>query len=317
MKKVLSLLLVVAMLACATLVFTSCGGGEKTYNVGIIQLAQHDALDAATEGFKAALTEKLGDKVRFDYQNAQGEQNNCTTIVTKFVNNKVDLIMANATNAVVAAREATETIPIVGTSVTDYVGSGLVESNEKPGSNVTGVSDMNPVSNQLALIEAFAPDAEKIGIIICAAEENSKIQAEEAKAAFEAEGYIVTIYYANDSSDLQQVVTKAVSESEIIYEPTDNLIAANVDILRDIAAPAGVVVIAGEESMCMSGCVASYSLSYYDIGYQAGLQAYDILVNGKNPADIPIKIFGADELTLITNEEVMAEMNITLPDSLK
>ena len=316
-RKLLSLLLVAAMLACAVPAFTSCGGGEKTYNIGIIQLAQHDALDAATKGFQDALKEKLGDRVSFDLQNAQGEQNNCTTIVTKFVNNKVDLIMANATNAVAAAREATETIPIVGTSVTDYVGSGFVDSNEKPGANVTGVSDMNPVSNQLALIKAFAPSATKIGIVICAAEENSKVQAAEAKTVFEKEGYTVTIYYANDSSDLQAVSTKAVDENEVLYEPTDNLVAANVDIIRSLAAPKGVVVIAGEESMCKSGCVASYSLNYYDIGYQAGLQAYDILVNGKNPADIPIKIFSPDELTLITNEEVMAEMNITLPDSLK
>ena len=317
MKKLLTILLAVVMIASATVAFTACDGGEKTYNIGIIQLVQHEALDQATQGFKDALVEKLGDRVKFDEQNAQGEQNNCTTIVTKFVNNKVDLIMANATNAVVAAREATETIPIVGTSVTDYVGSGLVDSNEKPGSNVTGVSDMNPVSNQLALIRAFAPDATKIGIVICSAEENSKIQANEAKEVFEAEGYTVTIYYANDSSDLQQVAAKAVSESEVIYEPTDNLVAANVDIIRSLAAPAGVVVIAGEESMCKSGCVASYSLNYYDIGYAAGLQAYEILVNGKNPADMPIKIFSPDELTLILNEEVMAEMNLELPESLK
>lgn len=304
------------MLACILPAFASCSN-EKTYHVGIIQLAQHDALDAATKGFQDALKEKLGDRVSFDLQNAQGEQNNCTTIVTKFVNNKVDLIMANATNALAAAGEATETIPIVGTSVTDYVGTGFVASNEKPGSNVTGVSDMNPVSNQLALIKAFAPEAKKIGIIICAAEENSKVQADEAKKVFEADGYTVTIYKANDASDLQAVATKAVDESDIIYEPTDNLIAANVSILRDLAVAAGVVVIAGEESICLSGCVASYSLNYYDIGYQAGLQAYEILVNGKNPADIPIKIFTSDELKLITNEEVMAEMNITLPDSLK
>lgn len=315
-RKLLSLLLAGAMLVCLLPVFTSCSS-EKTYRIGIIQLAQHDALDAATQGFQDALKEKLGDRVSFDTQNAQGEQNNCTTIVTKFVNNKVDLIMANATNALAAAREATETIPIVGTSVTDYVAAGFVDSNEKPGSNVTGVSDMNPVSNQLSLIKAFVPEAKKIGIIICAAEENSKIQADEAKNVFEAEGYTVTIYKANDASDLQAVATKAVDESDVIYEPTDNLIAANVSILRDLAVAAGVVVIAGEESICKSGCVASYSLNYYDIGYQAGLQAYEILVNGKNPADIPIKIFTPDELKLVTNEEVMAEMNITLPDSLK
>lgn len=316
-KKIFSLVLVVAMLGCAALVTSSCGDGEKTYNIGIVQLAQHDALDAATEGFKAALTEKLGDRVHFDYQNAQGEQSNCTTIVTKFVNNKVDLIMANATNAVAAAGEATATIPIVGTSVTNYVDFGFVNSNEKPGFNVTGASDMNPVSNQLVLVQAFAPDAKNIGIVICAAEENSKLQAQEAKTVFEEKGYHVSIYYANDSSDLQQVATKAVNENDVLYEPTDNLVASNISILRDVAVPAGVVVIAGEESMCLSGCLASYSISYYDIGYQAGLQAYEILVNGKNPGDIPIKMFDTSELKLIINQEVMDEMHITLPDSLK
>lgn len=314
--KIFVLLLTAAMLLCMLPTLASCTQGEKTYRVGIIQLAQHDALDAATKGFQDALKEKLGDRVSFDLQNAQGEQNNCTTIVTKFVNNRVDLIMANATNAVAAAREATETIPIVGTSVTDYVASGFVNSNEKPGSNVTGVSDMNHVSNQLALIRAFAPDAEKIGIIISAAEENSRIQAEEAKAVFEAEGYTVSIYFANDATDLLAVSTKAVSENDVIYEPTDNLVAANAEILRSVAAPAGVVVIAAEESLCKAGCVASYSLNYYDIGYAAGLQAYEILVNGANPADMPIKIFDAEELTLIINEEVLEEMGITLPEGL-
>ncbi len=316
-KKILALGLALVMLCCAAFTFTACHNGEETYRIGIIQLIQHDALDQATQGFMDALKEKLGDRVEFDLQNAQGEQTNCTTIVTKFVNQKVDLIMGNATNAVAAAREATETIPIVGTSVTNYAESGLVESNERPGSNVTGVSDMNAVSNQMALIKAFAPDATKIGIVICAAEENSLIQANEAKTVFEAEGYTVTVYKANDSSDLQQVVTKAVSENEVLYEPTDNLVAANMDILRQVAAPAGVPVITGEESMCKTGGLASYSLNYYDIGYEAGLQAYEILVNGKNPAEMPIKVFGPEELNLIVNEEVMAEMGITLPESLQ
>src|SRR5665647_384973 len=179
----------------------------KTYTIGIIQLAEHPALDAATEGFQTTLTEKLGDKVSFNLQNAQGEQTNCTTIVNKFVNDKVDLIMANATNAVKAAREATSKIPIVGTSVTDYVNSGLVTSNEKPGANVTGASDNNPVSVQVELLKQLCPDVEIIGIVICSAEENSRIQAEEAQEALEAEGYNVIIYTVADSNEIQTVVT--------------------------------------------------------------------------------------------------------------
>lgn len=316
MKKLITLLLTLAMLGCAAFSFAACDTGAS-YRVGIIQLAQHDALDAATQGFKDALTEKLGNAVTFDLQNAQGEQNNCTTIVTKFVNNKVDLIMANATNALTAAFEATEIIPIVGTSVTDYVSAGFAASNEAPGSNVTGVSDMNSVANQMALIRAFAPNAKNIGIIICSAEENSRVQAEEAKSVFEKAGYTVHIYTANDANDLQQVAALAVSENDILYQPTDNLVAANMGIVSDVAISAGKVIIGAEESLCKGGCVASYSLNYYDIGYAAGLQAYEILVNGKNPAEMPIKIFSAEELTLAVNEEVLAELGIELPESLK
>ena len=315
-KKILSLLLAVLMLGTLLSALASCGD-SGVYNVGIIQLAQHEALDKATEGFMDALTEKLGDKVRFDLQNAQGEQNNCTTIVTKFVNNRVDLIMANATNSVTAAHEATETIPIVGTSVTDYVGAGFAASNERPGSNVTGVSDMNSVANQMALVRAFAPDAENIGIVICSAEENSRIQANEAKTVFEGEGYTVNIYYANDAGDLQQVANKAVSENDVLYLPTDNLVAANMGIIRDVALAAKTPVIAGEASMCNEGALASYSINYYDLGYAAGLQAYEILVNGKDPAEMPIKVFTTEELALVVNQEILAELGLSIPDALK
>ena len=314
--RILSLLLALLMLCSATALFSACAD-DGVYRVGIIQLAQHEALDKATEGFMDALKEKLGDKVSFDLQNAQGEQNNCTTIVTKFVNNRVDLIMANATNAVTAAHEATETIPIVGTSVTDYVGAGFAATNDRPGSNVTGASDMNAVTNQMALIRAFAPEAKSIGMIICSAEENSRIQANEAKTVFEGEGYTANIYFANDAGDLQQVATKATSENDVLYLPTDNLVAANMGIVRDVAIAAKVPVIAGEASMCNEGALASYSINYYDLGYAAGLQAYEILVNGKNPADMPIKIFATDELKLVVNTEVLDALGLEMPESLK
>lgn len=319
MKKLTAILLALTLVFA----FVACGDTApaddtaKVYNIGIVQLVQHDALDQATLGFKDALVEKLGDAVKFDTQNASGDAATCTTIVDKFVNANVDLIMANATPAVIAAKEATDTIPVVGTSVTDYASSGLVNSNEAPGGNITGASDMNAVANQLELVKAFAPDAKVIGIVYCSGEENSKIQADEAKGVFEGEGYTVNLYTAADVTDLQTVVDKAVSECDVLYEPTDNLIAANMEIVKNAAVPAGVPVICGEESMCKAGGLASYSLSYYDLGVEAGLMAYEILVNGANPAEMPIKIFGADELTLILNEEVMNEMNITLPASLQ
>lgn len=324
MKKLTAILLALVL----TFAFVACDdntpantGDDATatvYNIGIVQLVQHDALDQATLGFKEALVEKLGaENVKFDEQNASGDAATCTTIVDKFVNANVDLIMANATPAVQAAKEATDIIPVVGTSVTDYAGSGLVASNEAPGGNVTGASDMNAVSNQLELVKAFAPDAKNIGIVYCSAEENSKLQADEAKAVFEAEGYTVTTYTAADVTDLQTVVEKAVSESDVLYEPTDNLVAANMEIIKNAAVPAGVPVICGEESMCKAGGLASYSLSYYNVGYEAGLMAYEILVNGADPAEMPIKIFEASELNLILNEDVMNEMNITLPEALQ
>lgn len=311
MKKLTAIILSV-LLAVSVFAFAGCGEtNDGTYNVGIVQLVQHDALDQATEGFKAALTEKLGDKVTFDYQNASGDVATCSTIVDKFVTNKVDLIMGNATPAVQAAKEATATIPVVGTSVTDYAASSLVASNEAPGGNITGVSDMNAVTNQMQLIKTFAPDAKTVGIIYCSAEDNSKIQFEEAKGVFEAEGYTVNGYAVADVNELVAVVDAAVAENDVFYEPTDNLVAANMEVIKNAAVPAGKVVITGEESMCLAGGVASYSVNYYSVGYEAGLMAYEILVNGAKPAEMPIKIFTADELTLIQNEDVMAEMGIT------
>lgn len=311
MKKLTAILLS-ALLACSMLAFTGCGetADDGTYTVGIVQLVQHDALDLATEGFQAALTEKLGDKVSFDYQNASGDAMTCSTIADKFVTNNVDLIMANATPAVQAAKEATATIPIVGTSVTDYAASELVASNDAPGGNVTGVSDMNAVSNQMELVKTFAPEAKNVGIIYCSAEDNSKLQYEEAKGVFEAAGYTVTGYAVADVNELIAVVETAVKDNQVIYEPTDNLVAANMEVLKNAAVPAGVPVICGEESMCKAGGVASYSVNYYDVGYEAGLMAYEVLVNGANPAEMPIKIFTAEELTLVQNEEIMKEMGI-------
>ena len=230
-------LMIVGMTACGNNAAPS-DDGAKTYRIGIVQLAEHPALDNATNGFRDYLTEKLGDSVSFDVQNAQGEQTNCTTIVNQFVSSRVDLIMANATNAVKAAREATSDIPVVGTSVTDYVSSGLIASNEAPGANVTGASDMNPVTVQVELMKTLCPDVKTVGIVINSGEENSAIQANEAKAAFEAEGYTVKIYSVADSNEIQTVVTAACNEVDAFYEPTDNLIADNVPTMSNITTPA-------------------------------------------------------------------------------
>lgn len=311
-------LMVAGMTACGdNNTPTPSNPDEKVFQIGIVQLAEHPALDEATRGFKEFLTEKLGDKVQFNVQNAQGEQTNCTTIVNQFVSSKVDLIMANATNAVKAAREATSDIPVVGTSVTDYVFSGLVASNEAPGANVTGVSDMNPVTVQVDLMKTLCPEVKTVGIVINSGEENSAIQAEEAKTAFEAEGFAVKIYSVADTNEIQTVVTAACNEVDAFYEPTDNLIAANVPTMSNITTAAGKPVICGEGGMCESGFLATYAISYYELGRAAGEQAFNILVNGADPATTPIFFFDVSQLTLVVNEQNAAELGITIPEELK
>lgn len=310
-------LMVAGLAACGNEPSTPSNPDEKVFQIGIVQLAEHPALDEATRGFKEFLTEKLGDKVQFNVQNAQGEQTNCTTIVNQFVSSKVDLIMANATNAVKAAREATSDIPVVGTSVTDYVFSGLVASNEAPGANVTGASDMNPVNVQVQLMKTLCPEVKTVGIVINSGEENSAIQAEEAKTAFEAEGFTVKIYSVADTNEIQTVVTAACNEVDAFYEPTDNLIASNVPTMSNITTAAGKPVICGEGGMCESGFLATYAISYYELGRAAGEQAFNILVNGADPATTPIFFFDVSNLSLVINEENAAELGITIPEELK
>lgn len=310
-------LMVAGLAACGNEPSTPSNPDEKVFQIGIVQLAEHPAMDEATRGFKEFLTEKLGDKVQFSVQNAQGEQTNCTTIVNQFVSSKVDLIMANATNAVKAAREATSDIPVVGTSVTDYVSCGLVASNEAPGANVTGASDMNPVTVQVDLMKTLCPEVKTVGIVINSGEENSAIQAEEAKTAFEAEGFAVKIYSVADTNEIQTVVTAACNEVDAFYEPTDNLIAANVPTMSNITTAAGKPVICGEGGMCESGFLATYAISYYELGRAAGEQAFNILVNGADPATTPIFFFDVSNLSLVINEENAAELGITIPEELK
>lgn len=287
---------------------------DDVYHVGIIQLVEHQALDAATEGFQDALKEKLGDRVEFDLQNAQNEETNCATIATKFVNDDVDLILANATPALTATAAATADIPIVGTSVTDFVTTGTVADNDAPGGNVTGTSDLAPIDQQIELLQKLVPDAEKVGVLYCSAEANSVYQAEEAQKYLEKAGLKVETYTVSDSNDIQQVVTKAAEESDVIYIPTDNTLASNMEIVKNVTVPAKVPVIAGEENMCAVGGLATLSISYYSLGYNAGLMAYDILENGKNPAEMPIQY--ADEVTLKYNAEIASELGVDIPDDM-
>ena len=313
----------IAATMALTMAMTGCGGASdasaddaaEKYTVGIVQQLEHPALDAATLGFQEKLTELLDGNVTFDYQNAQGEQTNCTTIATKFVSDGVDLIMANATTALQSAAAATADIPIVGTSVTDYVTAGVVDSNEAPGRNVTGASDLAPIDEQIAMLTELVPDAQKVGIVYCSAEPNSIYQSKLAQAELDKAGIAWAEYTAADSNEVQAVVTKAVSECDVLYVPTDNTMANNTEIIKNVAVPAGVPVIAGEEGIC-SGCgVATLSISYYDLGVKAAEMAYEILVNGANPAEMPIA-YVSEGITEKYNAEIAEALQIVIPEGM-
>ena len=260
-----------------------------TYTVGIIQLVQHDALDAATQGFQDALKEALGDAVVFDYQNAQGDSATCSTIATSFVANGYDLIMANATPALQAAVSATADIPVLGTSVTDYETALAMSFDPSVGTgiNVAGSSDGVPGQLYADLLMELVPDAKNVSIIYCSAEANSVVQARDFMGAMPA-GVSCTEYTFSDSNDLQSVVTAAAEGCDAIYIPTDNTAASNMTIVRNICEPAGIPIIAGEENMCANGGLATVSISYYNIGYVCGQQAVAILRDGADVSAMPI-----------------------------
>lgn len=304
--------LVTAALALSTAGLASCGSTAK-YTVGICQLVQHPALDAATEGFKAALTEKLGSDVKFDYQNASNDSPTCGVIINNFVSSGVDLIMANATPALQSAAAATDKIPIVATSITDYATAlGMDSWTGKTGRNITGTSDLAPLAEQAAMIKELCPDAKTVGILYCSAEPNSKYQADVIASELDKLGIASKQYTSADSNDLAAVTTAACGEVDALYVPTDNTIASNATIIDSIALPAGIPVVAGEEGICKGCGIATLSIDYYSIGYNAGLQAYEILVNGKNPAEIDIGF--ADKLTKEYSASRCEKLGITVPD---
>lgn len=286
---------------------------EETYSVGICQLVQHVALDAATEGFKDALTEEFGDAVTFDEQNAQGDSNTCSTIINSFVSNGADLIMANATPALQAAAAGTNEIPILGTSVTEYgVALDLDDFDGTVGGNISGTSDLAPLSEQAAMLNEIFPDAEKVGLLYCSAEPNSQYQVDTVKAALEDLGYTCEYYAFSDSNDLSAVVTTAASENDVLYVPTDNTVAANTEIVSNICMPEGVPVIAGEEGICAGCGVATLSISYYDLGYATGKMAVRVLKDKEDISAMPVEY--APNFTKKYNAAVCEELGIEIPE---
>lgn len=334
MKKLLALMLTLTMVVS----MTACGSKEEapaeapaetdaeapaedaeapaageTYTVGICQLVQHDALDAATQGFMDALTEELGDAVSFDVQNASGDSATCATIVNKFVSDDVDLILANATPALQAAAAGTDTIPILGTSVTEYGVALEIEGFDGTvGGNISGTSDLAPLDQQAAMLNELFPDAKNVGLVYCSAEANSQYQVDEVQKFLEELGYTCKQYSFADSNDLASVATTAADENDVIYVPTDNAVASNAEIVKNICEPAGVPVIAGEEGICAGCGVATLSISYYDLGVATGKMAAKVLTGEADIAEMPIEY--APQFTKKYNAELAEAMGVTIPD---
>ena len=311
MKKMLTILMVA--LICLSMTVVPAMAEDVTYTVGVCQLVQHPALDAATQGFQDALTEKLGDAVQIDVQNASNEAAVCTTIINSFISSEVDLIMANATPALQAAQAGTGEIPILGTSITDYASAlDLSDWNGTTGLNISGTSDLAPLDQQAAMLNELFPDAKEVGILYCNAEANSVYQANVIAGYLTELGYNCTNYTFTDSNDVSSVTQNACASSDVIYIPTDNTAASCTEAIRNVVEPEGVPVIAGEEGIC-SGCgVATLSISYYDIGYATGEMAYEILVNGADVATMPIQY--APNVTKEYNAELCELLNITVPE---
>ncbi len=286
----------------------------ESFTIGVCQQLEHAALDEATQGFQDACEELFGaDNVTINVQNGQNEQSNCATIANDFVAQDVDLILANGTTALQCAAAATNTIPILGTSITDY-GTALDISDwtGTTGTNISGTSDLAPIDEQEDMLLELLPDVEKVGILYCSAEPNSEYQANLFAEALEEDGIDYAEFTAADSNEIQSVVTNAIAECDALYIPTDNTMASSTEIINNVCEPAGVPIIAGEQGIC-SGCgIATLSISYYDIGYKAGEMAYDILVNGADVTTMEVE--SAPNVTKMYNPELCEALGITVPD---
>ena len=315
----------IALVCAAMLVLgmTACAGEQNNdptnvnnqndgkFVIGICQFMPHPALDKATEGFIAAVEEGLGkENVEFDLQNAAGEASNCTTIVGGLVASKVDLIMANATPAVAAAYNATETIPILGTSVTEYgVALGIENFSGTVGANVSGTSDLADLAKQAQMVIDWCPDAKNVALLYCSAEPNSKYQIEEVQKILEGKGLNCKQFDFADTSVLMSVTQAAASFADVIYVPTDNTVANNATAIDSICRPAGIPIIAGEAGVCAGCGIATLSIDYYDLGYATGKMAVRILKDGADITKMPIEY--APEVSYLYNEEICKELNIT------
>lgn len=316
MKKIIALLCVVAMAVAVTACGTSNGsngGTKENYKIGICQLVQHPALDEATKGFKEAMKEKLGDRVEFDEQNAAGDSASCATICNQFVSDGDDLIMANATASLQAAVSATKEIPILGTSITDY-GSALGIDNWTgvTGANVSGTTDLAPLDEQANIVKELFPDAKKVGIIYCSSEPNSKYQSDTITKYLKDLGMEVQVFTFSDSNDIASVTKSACAVSDVLYIPTDNTAASCTKSINNVALKEKKPIVVGEEGICKGCGVATLSIDYYDLGYETGEMAYDILEKGEDITKLEVK--AAPKFTKEYNKDICKTLGLEIPD---
>lgn len=297
--------------AAETTAETTAAADGETYKIGVLQLVEHAALDASNEGFVAALDDS-GISYEIDQQNAQNDQSACQTIAEKLVNDGDDLILAIGTPAAQAVAGVTTEIPIVGTAITDFAASGLVDSNEAPGGNVTGSSDLTPIEAQINLLQKVLPDAKTIGVLYCSAESNSDIQLQMTKEACDAAGLTVVEYSVASSNEIQSVVESAVGKVDCLYSFTDNTIAAGMNTVSMVANENNLPVICGEEGMVQAGGLCTYSIDYYELGYLAGQMAVKILKGEADPATMPIEYYPEEKCTFVGNEETAKVLGIDI-----
>ena len=310
MKYICSLLLI-------TFSLLSCSSNAGKIKIGILQLVEHDALDASYRGFVDGLKEagyEDGKNIIIDYQNAQGEQANCITIGQKFINDKSDLILAIATPAAQAVANMTKDIPILITAVTDPADSKLVNDNNAPGGNVTGTSDLTPVESQIELLTEITPNVKTVGLLYCSSEQNSVFQINMAKRKLDSMGIKHIDLTVSNPNEIQQVLQSAIGKVEAVYTPTDNMIAAGMATVALVAEPAKLPVVCGEGGMTRLGGTATYGISYYELGKLTSTQAVSILKGEKNPAEMPIEYL--QKFDLIVNTNMVESIGLTIPESL-
>lgn len=327
MRKYGKLILVAALSLMVLLMGTGCGGSkeaesksgeEKVLKIGIVQYMDHVALDSARKGFVDALKDSGyvdGENIKIDLQNAQGDQSNLSSISDRFVSDNDDLVLAIATPATQAIAGKTTDIPILGTAVTDYVAARLVDSDDAPGGNVTGTTDMNPIKEQIDLLAKLVPDAKTVGVLYTSSEDNSILQAKLAKEAIEAHGLKYVEVTVTNTNDVQQATQSIVSQCDAIYIPTDNVFASAMPVVHGVTSVSKTPVICGESGMVDNGGLATLGINYYDLGYQTGLMGVKILKGEAEPATMPIE--SAKKFDFAINGQVAKEIGLTIPEDLQ